>query len=74
MAGWLVEGARIRVGRAHTQVRGGAGAHVVAGHARAGLPLPVSTPVLTLHYFFFTSVKSVSWCCATFSLLWDSAF
>jgi hypothetical protein len=40
MAGFI-QGARVRVGRADAQVRGAAGAHVVAGHARAGLPLPV---------------------------------
>ena len=36
-------GARVRVGRADAQVRGGAGAHVVAEHARPGLAIPVST-------------------------------
>jgi hypothetical protein len=35
------------VGRADAQVRGGTGAHVVAEHARPGLPLPVSTKFFT---------------------------
>ena len=37
-----IQGARIRVGGADAQVRGGTRAHVVAEHARPGLPLPVS--------------------------------
>ena len=36
-------GAWVRVGRADAQVRGGAGPHVVAEHARPGFALPVST-------------------------------
>lgn len=39
--GGMVAGVGVRLGRPDEEVRGGAGAHVVAGHPRAGLSLPV---------------------------------
>jgi hypothetical protein len=46
------------MGRADAQVCGGTGAHVVAEHARPGLPLPVSSIFTPTSAIF----ASVCWC------------